>query len=58
LKNVEHRDYIDAHRDISPLRKAEDAINFDNSDMGLEEQFTRVLGYSKRVIDKQKKDVH
>jgi len=57
LKNVEHRDYIDAHRDISPLRKADDAINFDNSDMGLEEQFTRVLGYSKRVIDKQKKDV-
>jgi len=58
LKNVEHRDYIDAHRDISPLRKAEDAINFDNSDMGLEEQFTRILGYSKRVIDEQKKDVH
>jgi len=58
LKNVEHRDYIDAHRDISPLRKAEDAINFDNSDMGLEEQFTRVLGYSIRVIEEQKKDVH
>jgi len=58
LKNVEHRDYIDAHRDISPLRKAEDAINFDNSDMGLEEQFSRVLGYSKRVIEEQKKDVH
>ena len=58
LKNVEHRDNIDAHRDISPLRRAEDAINFDNSDMGLEEQFTRILGYSKRVIDKQKKDVH
>ena len=58
LENVEHRDYIDAHRDISPLMKAEDAINFDNSDMGLDEQFTRILGYSKRVIDKQKKDVH
>ncbi|MGB5497930.1 MAG: (d)CMP kinase [Maribacter sp.] len=58
LKNVEHRDYVDAHRDISPLRKAEDAINFDNSDMGLEEQFTRVLGYSNRVIEEQKKDVH
>jgi cytidylate kinase len=58
LKNVEHRDYIDAHRDISPLMKAEDAVNFDNSDMGLEEQFTRVLGYSKRVIEEQKKDVH
>ncbi len=51
LKNVEHRDYIDAHREISPLKKAEDAINFDNSDMGLEEQFSRILGYSKRVID-------
>ena len=58
LKNVEHRDYIDAHRDISPLRKAADAINFDNSDMGLEEQFSRVLDFSKRVIEKQKKDVH
>ena len=57
LKNVEHRDYIDAHRDISPLRKAADAINFDNSDMGLEEQFSRVLDFSKRVIEKQKKDV-
>jgi len=51
LKNVEYRDYIDAHRDISPLKKAEDAINFNNSDMGLEEQFSRILGYSKRVID-------
>jgi len=58
LKNVEHRDYIDVNRDISPLMKAEDAINFDNSDMGLEEQFTRVLGYSIRVIEEQKKDVH
>lgn len=56
LKNVEHRDYIDVHRDISPLKKAEDAINFDNSDMGLEEQFARVLGYAQRVIA-QKKDV-
>lgn len=58
LKNVEHRDYIDVNRDISPLMKAEDAINFDNSDMGLEEQFTRVLSYSIRVIEEQKKDVH
>ncbi|NNK76735.1 MAG: (d)CMP kinase [Maribacter sp.] len=57
LKNVEHRDYIDVHRAISPLKKAEDAINFDNSDMGLEEQFNRVLGYAKRVIEEQKKDV-
>ncbi len=57
LKNVEHRDYIDVHREISPLKKAEDAINFNNSDMGLEEQFSRILGYTKRVINEQKKDV-
>lgn len=58
LKNVEHRDYIDSHREISPLRKAGDAIVFDNSDMGLEDQFSRILDFANRVIDKQKKDVH
>ena len=50
LKNVEHRDYIDTNREFSPLRKAEDAIAFDNSDMGLKEQFERILSYSQRVI--------
>lgn len=50
LKNVQHRDYVDSHRQISPLKKAEDAITFDNSDMGLQEQFDRVLDYAKRVI--------
>lgn len=58
LKNVEHRDYVDTHREISPLKKAEDAVVFDNSDMGLEEQFSRIHDFAKRVIDKQKKDVH
>ncbi|EAR01906.1 (d)CMP kinase [Maribacter sp. HTCC2170] len=58
LKNVEHRDYIDTHREISPLTKAEDAITFDNSDMGLEEQFNRILDFTNRVIKKQKRDVH
>ncbi|MCH4147801.1 MAG: (d)CMP kinase [Prevotella sp.] len=38
LKNVEERDYIDSHRDTSPLRKAEDAIELDNSYMTIEEQ--------------------
>ena len=33
LKNVEERDYIDSHREVSPLRQAEDAILLDNSDM-------------------------
>ena len=38
LKNVEERDYIDSHREVSPLRKAEDAIELDNSNMTIAEQ--------------------
>ena len=38
LKNVEERDYIDQHRDVSPLRKADDAILLDNSHMSIAEQ--------------------
>ncbi|MER3374189.1 MAG: (d)CMP kinase [Allomuricauda sp.] len=50
LKNVEERDRIDSTRTISPLRKAKDAIEFDNGDMGLEEQFERIHEFAKRVI--------
>ena len=38
LKNVEERDYIDSHREVSPLCKAEDALLLDNSDMTISEQ--------------------
>ena len=38
LKNVEERDYIDSHREVSPLRKADDAIELDNSHMTIPEQ--------------------
>ncbi|MBF1574137.1 MAG: (d)CMP kinase [Prevotella salivae] len=38
LKNVEERDYIDSHREVSPLRKAPDAIELDNSHMTIAEQ--------------------
>ena len=38
LKNVEERDYIDSHREESPLRQAEDALLLDNSDMTIPEQ--------------------
>jgi len=37
-KNVEERDYIDSHREVSPLRKAADAIELDNSNMTIAEQ--------------------
>lgn len=43
LKNVEDRDYVDSHREDSPLRKADDAIEIDNSDLDLESQFKKVL---------------
>ena len=43
LKNVEERDYIDTHRADSPLLKAKDAIEIDNSTISKEEQFQRVL---------------
>lgn len=38
LHNVEERDYIDSHREVSPLRQAEDALLLDNSEMTIEEQ--------------------
>ncbi len=38
LANVQKRDYIDSHREVSPLRKAGDAIELDNSEMTIAEQ--------------------
>jgi len=41
--NVQERDYIDTHRHDSPLIKANDAIEFDNSSISKQEQFEKVL---------------
>ena len=38
LKNVQERDYIDSHREVSPLCQAEDALLLDNSHMTIDEQ--------------------
>jgi cytidylate kinase len=43
LANVTERDYIDTHRADSPLTKAEDAIEIDNSDLTREQQFDKIL---------------
>ncbi|WP_271405289.1 (d)CMP kinase [Tenacibaculum soleae] len=43
LHNVQERDRIDSTREDSPLTLAKDAIEFDNSDMGLKEQFERIM---------------
>ncbi len=52
LKNVEYRDFIDSTREDSPLVQAEDAIEFDNSNMGLEEQFERIYNLVQNIISK------
>ena len=38
LANVKERDYIDQNREVSPLRKADDALLLDNSNLTIEEQ--------------------
>ena len=38
LKNVQERDYIDSHREVAPLKQADDALILDNSNMTREEQ--------------------
>ena len=38
LANVEHRDHIDRTRAVSPLRRADDAVDLDNSGMSIDEQ--------------------
>lgn len=50
LHNVQERDTIDTTRDDSPLRKAEDAIEIDNSEMNLEDQFHIILQLAKDRI--------
>ena len=43
--NLEMRDYIDSNREISPLRKADDAIVIDNTNISKQEQLQLVLKY-------------
>ena len=50
LRNVQERDYIDSHREVSPLRKADDAIELDNSHMTIPEQNEWMLAQYERVV--------
>jgi cytidylate kinase len=45
--NLEMRDYIDSHREVSPLRKADDAIVLDNTSLSEQEQFQKALSWAK-----------
>jgi cytidylate kinase len=44
VKNLAERDYIDSHREVSPLARADDAFVMDNSDMTLHEETVWMLG--------------
>ncbi|EJF99286.1 (d)CMP kinase [Flavobacterium sp. F52] len=50
LKNVVERDYMDTHREDSPLVIADDAIEIDNSYLNKEEQFAAVLELVNDVV--------
>ena len=43
LANIQHRDHIDTTRKESPLRKADDAIIIDNTNLTIEEQVQKIL---------------
>ena len=51
LQNVEERDTIDSGREVSPLKKADDALVLDNSHMTREEQLQWALGKAKELIE-------
>jgi cytidylate kinase len=51
LNNVKERDYMDSHRKDSPLIKADDAIEIDNSYLTLEEQFEVVMQLVRMTLE-------
>ncbi|WP_027454539.1 (d)CMP kinase [Xylanibacter brevis] len=52
LKNVQERDYIDSHREVSPLRQADDALLLDNSHMTIPEQDEWLMERYNEAINK------
>lgn len=44
-KDIEERDYRDSHREISPLKQADDAVLVDSSDMTIDEVVSTIIGY-------------
>jgi cytidylate kinase len=49
MANLEMRDYIDSHREISPLRKADDAIVLDNTNISPEEQLEFAINAARKL---------
>jgi cytidylate kinase len=53
LKNVEERDYIDSHREVSPLRQAPDALVLDNSHMTIDQQNEWLMEQFEKAVTAQ-----
>lgn len=51
LENVKYRDHIDSTRKDSPLKIAKGAVEFDNSNMGLKDQFDRIYNFALNIIE-------
>ena len=51
-KNLEERDYVDSHREESPLKKADDALVLDNTNLNPEQQFQLALSWAREAIEK------
>lgn len=51
--NLEMRDYIDSHREVSPLRQAEDAIVLDNTNLTPDQQLKLALSWVEERIGKK-----
>ena len=51
LLNLQERDRLDSTRDDSPLVKANNAIEIDNSDLGIEEQFEKICEFIENIIN-------
>jgi len=52
--NLEMRDYIDSHREVSPLRKAENALELDNTNLTEQEQFKKALNWVNEILQIKK----
>ena len=52
LENVKQRDYIDQHREVSPLRRADDALLLDNSHLSIAQQKEWLLQAYYRICEK------
>lgn len=51
LRNVQERDYIDSHREVAPLRQADDALLLDNSELTREEQMQWLFDTFQKVVE-------